>query len=102
MRGQKPLEGPVRVEIMAFLPVPASWSGKSKLAALTGDIRPISKPDYDNIGKIVGDALNGIVWRDDAQIVEAVTRKVYAESPRLEIQVIPIGAMALFATACSA
>ena len=96
MRGQKPLEGPVGVEITAYMPVPASWSGKAKVAALMGTVRPTGKPDYDNIGKIAGDALNGIVWRDDSQIVQAVTRKLYAESPRLEIRATPIGALALF------
>ena len=31
---------------------------------------PTSKPDWDNEGKLVCDALNGIVWRDDAQIAD--------------------------------
>ena len=36
---------------------------------------PTSKPDWDNEGKLVCDALNGIVWRDDAQIVDGRVRK---------------------------
>lgn len=38
---------------------------------------PTSKPDWDNEGKLVCDALNGIVWRDDAQIADGRVRKRY-------------------------
>jgi Holliday junction resolvase RusA-like endonuclease len=37
----------------------------------------------------VVDALNGIVWRDDAQIVSLFVRKVYAETPGLDIVIRP-------------
>lgn len=36
---------------------------------------PTSKPDWDNEGKLVCDALNGIVWRDDAQIADGRVSK---------------------------
>ena len=91
MLGKKPLEGPLRVTVTASLAVPASWSRKKRDAALTGVIRPISRPDADNFSKSAWDALNSIVWNDDSQIVEAVTRKVYAESPSLRIEVEQVG-----------
>ena len=52
---------------------------------MTGAIRPTVKPDWDNIGKIVADALNKIAYYDDAQIVDSQTRKFYSDRPRVEI-----------------
>lgn len=70
-----PLEGAIRLTVWATFEVPASWSAKKKAAALH---RPkTSKPDLDNIEKAVKDGLNGIAWRDDAQVAEMSSRKVY-------------------------
>lgn len=40
---------------------------------------PTLKPDWDNIGKIVSDALNGVAYRDDAQIITAAINKRWAK-----------------------
>ena len=51
-----------------------------------------SRPDCDNVGKACADALNGVAYADDAQVVELVIRKWYAaegEGPRVEIVVSP-------------
>lgn len=89
MRGRKPLTGPLRLSVTAFIPIPRSWSGKRQRMAAAGEIRPTSRPDYDNILKTM-DALNGIVWRDDAQIIDARCVKLYDERPRLKITVTPL------------
>ena len=86
MRSAKPLVGPLYVTVTAFMGVPPTWTRKRRDDALAGVIRPTGKPDYDNIGKVV-DALNGIVWVDDSQIVDARIRKLYDERARLVIQV---------------
>lgn len=64
MHGTALMTGPLRLDIRAFLHHPESWSKKRKAATkfVTG------KPDADNICKLLGDSLNGIVWKDDAQI----------------------------------
>lgn len=85
-----PLEGPLQVRLTAFMPIPKSWSRKKQQAALEGAIRP-GKPDLDNILKTL-DALNNIVWRDDAQIAEARLSKLYDVQPRLEIEIEEIAA----------
>jgi Holliday junction resolvase RusA-like endonuclease len=36
------------------------------------------------------DALNGVVWRDDAQIVSGLIEKYFSDRPRLSVQVVPI------------
>ena len=45
----------------------------------SGIIRPTKKPDFDNIAKIICDALNGIAYKDDASIVSAIVEKYYAD-----------------------
>ena len=48
---------------------------------------PKVKPDLDNVVKAVLDALNGVVYRDDAQVVNLVATKRYATEPRVEVYV---------------
>lgn len=79
---------PIKIVINAYKTPPSSGTSKKKrLMMLNGDIRPTKKPDWDNIAKIIGDALNKIAYPDDKQIVEATIRKFYAETPRVEIEI---------------
>jgi Holliday junction resolvase RusA-like endonuclease len=90
MRGQEPMEGPLCVAVLASFAPPESWSAAKQGRALRGLIRPTVKPDWDNIGKTL-DALNRIVWRDDAQVVEATCKKIYAARPGLQVRVWRLG-----------
>ncbi len=90
MAGRDLIQGPVYLEIIAIFPVPASYSKVKRQACLMGDIFPTKKPDMDNIGKLVCDALNDIVFEDDVQIVRLNARKIYGEKARLLITVTPI------------
>lgn len=50
--------------------------------------KPAKKPDADNILKAVCDALNGVAWKDDAQVVDAQILKSWArERPRIEVKI---------------
>lgn len=86
MRGRLPSTRPLAVLVHAFREIPASWSRRDKDEALVGRILPTSRPDADNYYKIV-DALNGIVWADDSQIVDARSIKRYSDRPGLRIEV---------------
>jgi len=44
-----------------------------------------SKPDLDNMVKLVKDALTGVFWRDDSQIDALDARKCYGDMPRTEV-----------------
>lgn len=77
--GMRPLDGPVALSMTINVAVPASWPKKRRAHALDGTLRPIGKPDVDNCCKLVADALNGIAWRDDSQIVALTVHKRYAE-----------------------
>lgn len=70
------IEGPIRLTITFSMRIPESWSKKKKLSAVVGDIRPTSKPDIDNLVKMI-DALNGLAFKDDSQIVEVKAVKKY-------------------------
>lgn len=98
MRGRAQLTGPLEVRIFAMLPIPASWSKRKRLDAIEGRLRPTTKPDWDNIAKVI-DALNTIVWADDASVVDGLVRKFYSETPELVIQVTALDAQAVRAAA---
>lgn len=87
MRGRKPVDMPCEVRIMAVFPIPKSWSAAKKSQARLERILPAKKPDADNIIKIICDALNGIAWRDDSQVVRAFVSKCYDDKPRVEVTV---------------
>lgn len=75
--GAQPVEGAVSLTMRAVFDVPKSWSRKRREAALLGEIKPTSRPDLDNIGKLVKDALNGVAFKDDAQVVSMHLEKAY-------------------------
>lgn len=75
------------IVIEAYFSIPKSVSKKNRALMIERALRPIKKPDGDNIIKVVCDALNGLAYHDDAQIVDMVARKYYAESPKLIISI---------------
>lgn len=81
------LEHPVRLTLGIYCKVPGTWSRKRKAAALAGIERPAKKPDLDNVVKILADGMNGVVWVDDAQIVELTCSKWYALEPYVSVNV---------------
>ena len=78
---------PVRVEITAVYPIPKSATSTMRGKMASGAILPTVKPDWDNVGKIACDALNGIAWHDDAQVTQATVYKVYGEAPMVTIEI---------------
>ncbi len=86
MRGRPFTTRPVALLVHSFREIPSSWSIKEQEAALAGAIMPTSRPDWDNYGKIT-DALNEIVWKDDSQVVDGRSIKVYSDRPALRIEV---------------
>jgi len=71
-----PLETPVAVYIYINHAIPASYSKKRKEACLNRFERP-KKPDLDNVAKAYLDAMNGIVYKDDVQVVSLHVTKRY-------------------------
>lgn len=66
-----PLEGPVRVNLTFYMPRPKS--------AKKSVLYPAGRPDRDKLERAVMDALtNAGVWKDDGQVVDGRTVKMYA------------------------
>jgi Holliday junction resolvase RusA-like endonuclease len=89
MGTQDPLEGPLCVTIDARFRPAASSTRIAREGMLSGAIPPAKQPDCDNIAKLCLDALNGVVWVDDAQVVTLFIRKRYAEAAGLDITIRP-------------
>lgn len=79
--GWESLKGAIKAEIEVFMQIPKSDSKKMKEAKLSGKIRPQVKPDVDNLCKTILDALNGLAYDDDKQVVECTVKKYYGEEP---------------------
>lgn len=77
--------------VTAYKPIPKSTSKKKRVLMLGDIILPTKKPDWDNVGKIVCDALNKIAFCDDTQIVDGRVIKRYAEQPRVEVEIWQLG-----------
>ncbi|CDK35065.1 Phage Holliday junction resolvase [Ligilactobacillus salivarius cp400] len=87
MQGKDKFDSAISVTIRFFRKVQKSISKKEHARRTQGHVRPIVKPDLDNYIKSTLDALNGVIWTDDATIVELNTSKWYADDPRIEIEV---------------
>ena len=83
----EPLETPVGVFIYIRLPIPKSYPKKRREACLNGFEKPCKKPDLDNLAKSVMDAMNGVVFKDDSQIVSLHCKKVYADFAGVDIAI---------------
>lgn len=85
--GNPPIEGPIELHVLAIRSIPVSLSKRKQLAAESGEIKPTTKPDLDNVVKAIKDACNKIIWRDDSQVVDLFAKKRYGSIPRVEIEV---------------
>ena len=73
------------VQITVSLVPPLSWSKKRRIEAFGAFCS--KKPDTDNVTKAILDAMNGIVYEDDAQVTGLVVQKFYAEKDEINIKI---------------
>lgn len=83
----------LQMKVVAYFPIPRSYSKKKIEAIERKELLPTKKPDIDNIAKIVCDALNGIAYHDDSQIVDIRIHKRYTREPEgfLDIMIEEVG-----------
>jgi Holliday junction resolvase RusA-like endonuclease len=75
------------VEFTFVRPRPLGHYGASGSVRSSAPAHPVTRPDVLKLARAAEDALNGIVWRDDSQIVHETLVKVYGEPERLEVAV---------------
>jgi len=87
-RGIVITDGAVKMSIYISKAIPKSTPKKTAAMMKSGEIRPTKKPDVDNYIKSICDALNGVAYVDDSQIVEIRCRKYYddGQGERVEIE----------------
>ena len=76
---------PCQVHYNAYFKTPNVFNAKEKMLAEMGMIRPLSKPDFDNVEKKYSDMYNGNIWMDDSIVISSSFNKYYSELPRIEI-----------------
>lgn len=80
-------DGPISVKLIFNMPIPKSFTKKVKRQIEEGDFQHTKKPDIDNLAKAVLDALNGIAFNDDSQIVKLKMEKRYHCCPGVWVQI---------------
>ena len=78
---------PCIVDYKAFFKTPSSFNSVEKYLAELGVYTPISKPDWDNIGKKYCDMTNENLWVDDRLVIQGTVEKLYSVLPRVEITI---------------
>lgn len=81
MQGSPPWTSPVALHVDIVHGVPPSWSRRKRESALRGELVPTRIPDADNVIKAIGDGCNGVIWRDDRQIVRLSVVRRFGERP---------------------
>lgn len=82
-RGMVSEEGAVFATIKCYFPIPKSATKKRRELMMIGKIRPTNKRsgDADNLAKSILDALNGVAYTDDSQVVSLFVDKWYVTEP---------------------
>lgn len=69
------------VEMIFYMKMPKNASEKKKKMMQENEIKHTCKPDVSNMIKFYEDCANGIIWKDDKQIVKIRAEKRYARVP---------------------
>ncbi len=84
------LQGPLEMELWFHVERPKHHFGsgrRSKILKPSAPTRPTKKPDTTKLTRCVEDGLTGIIWSDDAQIVDQHCHKVFADSPGVFVKI---------------
>lgn len=76
---------PTKFYCTSYLPIPKSMNIVEQVCAELGFGYPISKPDWDNLGKAYCDMIQGFLLYDDSLVVDGYSKKRYSIKPRIEI-----------------
>lgn len=86
-------KAPCCVDVWASYKIPKSWKHTKIMDAVNGEVIP-GKPDVYNVLKVVLNALNGVAYEDDKQVISAYCSKAFApigEEPSIKVRVSFLG-----------
>lgn len=86
MNGGLLIDGPITLALLFYIPRPKGHFGKKGLRPSAPNY-PSIRPDLLKLARGVEDALSGVCYRDDAQIVSEYLRKIYGEPARCDIRI---------------
>jgi len=87
---QKITDKPVCVKLRFNYIFPRKLSAHDRLLADLDMLYKVTRPDIDNLAKLVCDAMNGLIYYDDNQIVKLVAEKVYSQREGIELKVLEL------------
>jgi len=85
-----PWECPVRLEIEYVFQIPWSWPDWQKVAALQGEYKHVTRNDVENCTKLAKDAMQGLFFKNDAQVCEEHASKSYGMDEETRVLLIPL------------
>ena len=77
----------MEIDIIFYLPTPVSLSNSQKIYCEEGLIRPMIKPDVDNVSKAYIDMCTSNLFLDDALVTDLHISKRYSIKPRVEVTI---------------
>lgn len=77
----------LEMAIIAYFPIPKSTKKSDRLLLETECVPYPHKPDTDNLGKSIADALNQVAYLDDKQIVFLKVKKLYGKVGRIVVRI---------------
>lgn len=83
----EPLSGALELTVTFYILPPKSLSNKKHDMAVSGELLPNKKPDLSNYIKSTEDALNGILWKDDAMLCDINAKKRFSDTEKIVIEV---------------
>lgn len=79
--------GPVVLIVELYLAIPKRYNKAERQAAESGILAPMKTPDLDNVVKTIADALNGVAYEDDRQIVGIDASKKWGEEDSVYVEI---------------
>lgn len=78
---------PLEMILNVYMAIPKGVSKKKREQMLLHEYPALHNGDVDNFLKSVADALNGVAYTDDCQIVSAVVNKIWSETAKAEVTI---------------
>lgn len=86
---KQPFAGPIILDIFFYFQIPKSTSKAKRKQMINGQIQHIIRPDVDNCGYLITNAMKKIIYNDDSQVVDLFLHKRYAEVEKTVVKIMP-------------